>query len=148
MTAARRLLVASGVLVMGYALAGALTDPDVQPLGVLVFLIGVLAAHDAVLLPLAIGAGALIGRFVPAPDRATVSAAGLCSLAVAVVALPLVLGYGRVADDPSVLPLPYGRGLAVVLGVVWAVALAAIVVRRIRNRSERSSTAPAPPVDG
>jgi hypothetical protein len=147
-TAARRLLVASGVLVMGYALAGALTDPDVQPLGVLVFLIGVLAAHDAVLLPLAIGAGALIGRFVPAPDRATVSAAGLCSLAVAVVALPLVLGYGRVADDPSVLPLPYGRGLAVVLGVVWAVALAAIVVRRIRNRSERSSTAPAPPVDG
>ncbi len=148
MTAARRLLVAAGALVMGYAVVSALADPEVRPLGVLVFLVGVLAAHDAVLLPLAVGAGALIGRFVPAPDRATVRAAGLCSLAVAVVAVPLVLGYGRTADDPSVLPLPYGRGLAAVLGVIWATALAAIVVRRIRKRTERSSGAPAPPVDG
>ncbi len=148
MRAARRLLVAAGTLIMGYAVVSALADPDVRPLGVLAFLIGVLIAHDAVLLPLAVGAGALIGRFVPAPDRATVRAAGLCSLAVAVVALPLVLGYGRVPDDPSVLPLPYGRGLAVVLGVVWAVALAAVAVRRIRDRSGRPSAAPAPPVDG
>jgi hypothetical protein len=133
----RATLIAAGTVIMGYALVGALTDPDVRLLGVAVFLAAVLVAHDGVLLPLTLGVGALVGRYVPADARTTVRAAAVCSLAVTVVAMPLVLGHGRSADNPSALPLPYGRGLLVVLGTIWTAAFAAIAIQRIRKRFER-----------
>jgi hypothetical protein len=120
-------LIVAGVLVMGYAMVGVLTA---HPLGVLVFLGAVLIGHDFVLMPVVIGVGVLISRFVPAGDRAVVRAAALCGLAVTVVALPLVLGYGRTPDNPSALPRNYGWGLVIVLGAIWL----AVVVRRLTRR--------------
>jgi len=144
MRAARRGLVTMGVVIMGYAVVGALTDPDVRVGGVLIFLAAVLVAHDVVLLPLIIGIGALIGRLVPAGARIAIRVAALCTAAVTVVALPLVLGYGKSTDNPSALPLAYGRGLATVVALIWTVALASILGRRVaRNR-----TAPTVPGDG
>jgi hypothetical protein len=139
----RRALVVIGILTMAYAVLGALLDDDVKPFGVLVFLVGVLVAHDGVLLPLVLGAGALIGRYIPARRQPPVRVAALVSLAVSVVALPLVLGFGRSPDNPSVLPLPYGRGLLLVLALVWAVAIGAAVLRT-RKEVER----PQPSGDG
>jgi hypothetical protein len=115
----RRALIGVGVLVMAYAVAGALFDGDVDKVGVTLFLVALLVLHDAVFMPLVIVAGALIGRFVPVRWQSTTRAAGLISLAVTVVALPLVLGFGRSPDNPSALPLPYGRGLIVILIVIW-----------------------------
>jgi hypothetical protein len=125
--------VAAGALVMAYAVVGALLDPDVPPVGGLVFLAAGLAVHDAVLLPLVIGAGVVAGRFLPAGARAAVQVAGFVTVAVLVVALPLVLGFGRRPDDPSALPLDYGRGLAAALLLVWSAALV-VVLRRTRRR--------------
>jgi hypothetical protein len=130
----RRVLIATGVLVMGFAVVGALTDDDVRPFGVLVFLVGVLVWHDLVLMPFVIAVGALIGRYVPAAARPAVRTAALCSLALLVVAAPLVLGVGRVASDPSVLPRPYGWGLVLVLAVLWASTLGVVVARRARRQ--------------
>jgi ABC-type sulfate transport system permease subunit len=131
---ARRALVALGTVAMGYAALGALRDADVDLFGVLLFLAGVLVLHDAVLLPAAIGAGALIGRFLPEAARPVTRTAAIITLTVAVVALPLVLGFGRAADDPSVLPLPYGRGLLEILGLVWASAAVIAGLRILRHR--------------
>jgi hypothetical protein len=136
--AVRVALIASGLLVIGYAVIGAATDPDLKVSGVLAFLLGVLVAHDAVFLPMVLAVGALVGRYVPVGDRVAVRAAALVSAAVTLVALPLVLGFGRDPGNPSALPLPYGRGLAVLLALIWAAALAAIAVRRIRKRFARS----------
>lgn len=121
----RRLLIAAGALVMAYAVAGALFDGDVNKVGVVLFLVAVLVLHDAVFLPLVIGAGALIGRFVPVRWQSTTRVAALISLAVSVVAMPLVLGFGRSPDNPSALPLPYGRGLIVILIVILIGSLGA-----------------------
>jgi len=141
MRTVRRALIGAGVLGMTYAVIGALTDPDVKG-GALLFLIGVLIAHDAILLPLVIGVGALIGRFVPLRRHALIRAALLITLAVTIVAVPLVLGRGRAADNPSLLPLNYGRGLLEIYGLIWvSTALAAAV----RARKERPARAPAPP---
>jgi hypothetical protein len=137
----RRALIAAGMLVMAYAIAGAVTDPDVRLIGVLVFLAAVLVAHDAVLLPAVLAAGALISRFVPAGARGAVRAAAVASLAVTVVALPLVLGFGRRADNPSLLPRPYGAGLLLILGLIWATAVAWIVARLIHKHLVRSRRA-------
>jgi hypothetical protein len=137
MTAVRRVLVAVGTCVIGYAFLSAITDPNVRLLGVVVFLAAALVLHDAVLLPLTIGVGALLGR-LPAPVRTPVRVAAVISLAVTIVALPLVLGYGRPADNPSVLPLPYGRGLLLVLAAIWSPTAVIIAVRTRPGRDVRS----------
>ncbi|MFI5936655.1 hypothetical protein [Actinoplanes sp. NPDC051494] len=129
MTTARRVLIVMGTLVMGYAVTGALTDHDVK-FGVLLFLAGVLVLHDGVLLPVMIGLGVLVGRFLPARLHGPVRAALVVNVSVLLVGLPLALGYGRVADNPSVLPRHYGWGLAGILAVTWLVTAIVILVRR------------------
>jgi Na+/proline symporter len=136
-TTARRCLLAIGVVVMTYAVIGALIDPDVK-FGALIFLIGVLVAHDGLLLPLTLGAGILVGRYAPRRVRALVRAALVVGLAVTIVAFPLVLGRGRAADNPSVLPLHYGRGLLEIYAVVWAMVAAAAGVRAWRDHRRRA----------
>jgi hypothetical protein len=139
MRAARRGLITAGTLIMGYAVIGALTDRNLHPGGVLIFLVAVLIGHDVVLLPLIIGVGVLIGRLAPAQARVAIRTAALYSAAVTVVALPLVLGYGKSTDNPSALPLHYGRGLAAILTLIWTVAVASILTRRI-GRHRRAGT--------
>jgi hypothetical protein len=119
----RLALIAVGILVLGYGGFGLLTSEDSRPVGQVLFLAGLLVAHDGVLMPLVLLAGALIGRLVPVTARRAVRLAAVISLAMCVVALPLVLGYGRRPDDPSALPLTYGRGLAVILVLVWTTTL-------------------------
>jgi hypothetical protein len=131
----RRLLVGVGGSIMAYAVVGLARDHDARPVGHLLFLAGVLAAHDLVLLPLVIAAGVLVGRWVPAAVRPVVVGAGIVSVAVTLAALPLVFGYGRRADDPSALPLPYGRNLLLTLAAVWVLAATVAIVRWIRRRN-------------
>ncbi|MDT4995595.1 MAG: hypothetical protein QOH97_5487 [Actinoplanes sp.] len=133
MTAVRRVLVASGTILVGYAVLSAIADPDIRLPGVLIFLAAVLVLHDGILLPLSIGVGALLAR-LPVPGRAPVRAAALISISLTIVALPLVLGYGRSADNPSILPLPYGRGLLLMLTVIWLPTAVIIAIRMRRAR--------------
>jgi hypothetical protein len=142
MKTARRILIASGAAFMGYAALGALFDPDVKVIGVLIFLVAVLVLHDGVLLPLYIGVGAIVGRVVPATLRTAVRVGLALSLAVTLVALPAVLGLGRSADNPSILPLHYGRGLLVILGLIWAAIGATVAVRAWRQRPRRPKSPP------
>jgi hypothetical protein len=137
----RGALIVLGTLIMGYAVTGALTDPDVKPFGVALFLAAGVVAHDGVLLPLMLGAGAVLDRVVPADAHSAVRAAAVSSVAVTLIGLPLAFGFGRLADNPSVLPRPYGKGLLAVLVVIWVVALAKPVARRIRKHLERSRAA-------
>jgi hypothetical protein len=120
---ARRALIAGGALVMLYAVGGALFDGEVNKVGVPAFLIAVIVLHDGVFMPVVLGAGALINRLAAPRWRASVQVAALVSIAVSLVALPLVLGYGREPANPSALPLPYERGLLLILGLIWVFAL-------------------------
>jgi energy-coupling factor transporter transmembrane protein EcfT len=133
MTAVRRVLVAIGAITIGYAVLSTFTDPDVKLLGVLIFLAAVLVLHDGILLPITIGVGVLFGR-LPLPARVPVRVAALISLPITIVALPLVLGYGRSPDNPSILPLHYGRGLLVTLAVIWVPTVVITAIRLRRHR--------------
>jgi hypothetical protein len=112
---------------MVYAVVGAVTDRSDRIGGHLIFL------------PLAIAIGALLTRVVPSQVRAVTAAAVYVSGVLFVVALPLILGLGRRADDPSALPLKYGRGLLISVAVVWLAAGATLLYRR-RRRSVRPPT--------
>ncbi|GID56749.1 hypothetical protein Aco03nite_051530 [Actinoplanes couchii] len=85
------MLVAAGVLVMGFAVVGSLTDPDVAVGGVLLFLAGVLIVHDVLWMAVVLAVGAVLARFVPARYRTVVTAAVISAAALAVVALPLMV---------------------------------------------------------
>jgi hypothetical protein len=130
----RAALLVTGVLAMSYAVIGAVADLGGKIGGVLVFLIAVLVAHDAIWLPLVLLGGTLLNRIVPARHRPVVRVAAIVAVALTVAALPLALGLGRTADNPSALPLHYGRNLALVLlGVAAATGLTLL----LRNRSSR-----------
>ncbi|MDT5040547.1 MAG: hypothetical protein QOE51_1532, partial [Actinoplanes sp.] len=76
-------------------------------------------------------------RFAPPRLHTLIRAALIVTLAVTVVAFPLVLGRGRSADNPSLLPLHYGRGLLEIYGIIWATAGAALLMRSWRERRRR-----------
>jgi len=100
-----------------------------NPFGLARLFIGLNVIHDAVVAPLVIVAGVVLGPVLPRRARPVVQGAVIVSAVVALYAYPLVRGYGRIAESPSVLPLNYGHGLAVVLAAIWAVALVIMAVR-------------------
>ena len=130
----RAALVAVGVLTMAYAGYGIVTDPAADPVGILVFLLAVLVGHDAVWMPVLLVAGALLTRVVPHRHRPVVRAAMLSAAAITLVALPLVLGFGRRPDNPSALPLPYGRNLTLVLLALAAATGLTLWARSAQDR--------------
>lgn len=91
---------------------------------------GAAILHDAVLVPAVLAAGLVTG-LVPVGQRRIVRAALVIAACVTVFAIPLVLGYGRRADEPSRLPLPYERNLWIVLGGIAFAAVCAAVARAV-----------------
>ncbi|GIF02611.1 hypothetical protein [Actinoplanes siamensis] len=134
----RRALIGAGLLIMGYGVCGALVDGEVDVAGVALFGIALLVLHDAVFLPLVVGAGRLLRRLVRPGRQPAARIAAITGLAVVVVALPLVLGFGRIADNPTVLPRSYGRNLLLILIVTTGTVLACRKgIERFRARGPR-----------
>ena len=104
------------------------------PAAVARWVVGLALVHDLVVAPLTIAVGVATARVLPPSVRSVVQAAVIVSAVVAAFSVPFVAGWGRLANNPSVLPRNYAGGLAAVLAVVWVVAAAA-VVRRLRRRS-------------
>lgn len=101
--------------------------------------LGLLLAHDLVLVPVVCTIGVRVGRRVPPAARAAVTAALAVTGIVALVSFPLVAGFGRLVDNPSLLPRNYGLGLAIVLGAAWAVTAFLLL------RAFRAARAVSPP---
>lgn len=131
MSVRRRAGYAAGGALMLFGVAGLLADATrTHPLGWVLWFAGGIAVHDFVVAPLVALAGTALRRL--RAGRA-VRAASLVSAFVVAAASPVVLGFGRRADDPSVLPLPYGRNLLLILAVLWCAAGAAALVRRLHR---------------
>lgn len=137
MRLARIVLAALGISAVGFGLWGAVLTPGAQPLRHFTFMASLVLAHDLVLLPCMLAVGALVVRYVPTPVRATVQGALIISAAVSLTALPFVLGFGKLADNPSALPANYTTGLLIVLAAVWATA--AVVAGLRHRRKDRTS---------
>lgn len=99
--------------------------------------VGAIVAHDGVLVPAVLGIGLLTGR-LPLRYRWIAQGALIVAGCVTAVAVPLVLGYGRRPDDPSRLPLPYDRNLAIVLGLIAAITALALLARGL-SRGRRTT---------
>ncbi len=121
---------AVGWAVIGWGVYGIFSNSlDTRPANLAKFVVGGALLHDLLVAPVVILAGVLIARAVPARARGPVQAALVVSGIVAVFAWPLLRAYGLAANNPTSLPHNYGLNLVVVLGVVWAVAAAAVVLK-------------------
>lgn len=145
MRSVRVALACLGTAAMAYAVWSALRSPDIVPSHNGRFLLLVLVLHDGLLVPVFLLAGALVRRFVPPAVRAIAQAALIASASVTLVALPMVLGYGRSPGNPTALPLDYPRGLAWILAVIWTAAVAGMAVRLTTMRRRVHPASPAVP---
>jgi hypothetical protein len=137
------LAVAAGGLAMAFGAWGLLGHAEAtRPAAWARWLAATLLVHDLLVAPALLAAGWLVGR-LPGGWRAPVRAGLLVSATVLLVTLPAFLGDGRQTQpgNASLLPNHYGRSLALVLGLVWAVAILAAAapsaVRRLASPQER-----------
>lgn len=136
----RYALYAVGVAMMAWGLRGLLTTASTKPPNWARFFLGGVIAHDLVFAPIfALVALLAVGQ-IPAAYRSYVQAGVVITGLVTVVTLPMLVTPGR-PDDPSTLPLPYGRNLAIALACIWAAVLVTAVVDR-RRRSGRAAAYP------
>jgi hypothetical protein len=131
----RRLAVAAGVALLAVGLRGIVSDALLtHPVNWALFFIGGALAHDLLLAP-AVAVVGTVARRVPVSVRPLVFGGMVVTGLLTAVALPVVLGFGRRPDNPSQLPLDYGRNLVLVLVLVlvW-VAVAVLAFARNRRR--------------
>ncbi len=131
-----------GWAVIVFGLVGLFSDSDTtKPLSFGLWFGGAAIVHDMIWLPIALAAGLVIGRYVPAVVRAPLAWCLGTSAALIAVAFPFVLGRGRNATVPSLLPRNYAHGLLVYLAVVVAVAVgwAAVSILAARRTSHSAA---------
>ncbi len=124
-----------GWAVIGFAVRGLLQQRALTtPVNFAVYVVGGAVVHDGVWIPIVLLAGVGLSRILPAGARRPVLWAAATSGVLTLIAWPFVRGYGRRPDNPSLLPRNYERGLLAYLAVTWVVALAWIIVSRLRSR--------------
>jgi hypothetical protein len=148
-TSRRGLLVglALGLPVVAYGGRGVLVDGDrTHPAELARWLVGAALVHDLVLVPLVLAGGWAAHRFTPARLWPAVRTGLLITATLALVAWPLVRGYGRDPANASLLPRDYGAGLVAAIRMVWLAVAAWTLAATLRGR--RSARSPRPGAPG
>jgi len=102
---------------------------DTRPANLATFVVGGALLHDLVIAPVVLLAAVALTRLLPSQARATVKAALVITGVLALFSYPLVRAYGLATHNPTSLPRDYALNLTIVLGLVWAVAAGALIVR-------------------
>ncbi|MFG2003196.1 hypothetical protein ACGFNU_28950 [Spirillospora sp. NPDC048911] len=118
-----------GALIL-LGLRGILTES--KPREWMVWFAGPVLVHDFVLVPAVLLAGALTA-WLPVACRRPVRAGLMVAGALTLVALPMMLSTGRRPDNPSILPLSYGRSLAVLLALAAALTVGWLLRKRTQK---------------
>lgn len=108
---------------------------DTRPADLARFVVGGALVHDLVVAPVVLLLALVVSRAVPRRARPVVQAALVITAAVTLFSYPLVRMYGRATHNPTSLPRDYAHNLLLVLGLVWAAAAAAVLIRLRRARS-------------
>jgi hypothetical protein len=127
----------AGLVFVWIGLHGIFSDPrNTGPGGWIRWFVGGIVLHDVVFVPCVLVVAAVVS-WVPLPYRRIIQVALIVGGSLTLVALPVVLGYGRRPDNPSQLPLDYGRNLALAWLVIVTLAVMAMaatfVSRKMRH---------------
>lgn len=129
MRAARLSLIAVGAGTAAFGLIGLLVNASqTHPANWLTYAVGGLLAHDALLVPLTAAVSVLLVRALPARARAGTMAALFIAGSLVLVAIPVLSGKGRLANNPSILP-SHRYALDLLIAVAITSVLVAIAAR-------------------
>jgi len=125
-----------GAPVVAFGIMGLVRDSSVSRVwSVTLWAGGLLALHDAVIVPIALAVVWAIGCVVPVAYRAPARFAVLGTALAVALAWPGLRMLGNPSHNPTVHPLDYGAALAWVVAAVWGAALVwtAVIVSRARS---------------
>jgi uncharacterized PurR-regulated membrane protein YhhQ (DUF165 family) len=144
MKAWRIILATVGILLLLYGIVRLLINiPNQELLWVALWLVAALIIHDALIAPGVVGVGWLLRRFLPDRARRFVQTGLIAAAAVTVIAIPMIIREGSQPPQKTLLIQNYAANLALLLGIIAGVTLAAYAVRVARDRS-RPASSPAP----
>ena len=135
--------IALGWVVIAVALVAGFTDDRLGgPGSWITWLLGAAVVHDAILLPAVVLVGVVLARVVPPTWRPAVRAALVVGGIVALTVWPIARRWGARADNPSILPLPVARNLAILLVALAVAALVAGLVSARRSGADADGIEP------
>ncbi|MCX8559587.1 hypothetical protein OS122_01575 [Mycolicibacterium mucogenicum] len=127
----RVLLFVAGLVLAGYGAVLVAENPPVILMRMAVWALVAVAVHDVVFAPLCVALGFTGRRVLPASWQAPVAVAGLCTVVLALLAIPVLDKPGMRPDNMTVLDRDYHAGLWIWLVLVWACVPGYLVVRRL-----------------
>ena len=126
-----------GWVVIGFGLLSLIAHARAtHPLAFAAYILGPVIVHDFVLVPVVLAFGVVVGRRLPPSVRGSFVAALIVSGVLVLASYPALRGFGRLPDNPSLLPRNYSAGLIGALLLVWAVTVLGIVVKLRKRRAE------------
>ncbi|MFD4428660.1 hypothetical protein [Nocardia sp. NPDC058497] len=133
MTAVRVLLGLFGIGLAGYGIALLSDLSRTDLLSVAVWFAGGIVLHDAVFAPLSAAAGVGARRILPSSWWAAAACGAVATVAVLVLAAPVVGRGHALADNPTLLDRDYPAGVIAAVVTVWVlVGVGAVAGRGIR----------------
>jgi len=97
------------------------------------WVIGAAVVHDLIVAPVVFSVGRVLSRATRGLPRAAVQIGLVLTGLLVLYSIPVVGGFGRLGDNPSLLPREYGTSLVVVLGGVWGIVGATLLWGRSRR---------------
>lgn len=131
MNAARGLLIAAGLALVGYGVLLVLDNPTGVIIRIAVWALAGVLLHDAVFAPACLALGFAGRRILPSTWWSPVLVAALCSVVLVLLAIPVYGRPGLIPDNPSALDRDYPRGLWLSLAVVWGAAVLFLLGNRL-----------------
>lgn len=129
-------LCAAGGLLLAFGILRLVTRLDPSDLAaLLVWLVVAVAVHDVVIAPVTVGVGLTLTRVSPRARR-YVQGGLVAAAMLVVVAVPLIGRQGTQPEQKALLLRDYGANLALLLGLVAAVALVLYAARVVRERGD------------
>jgi len=98
------------------------------------WLVGGVLLHDAVLAPVVVLAGVLAARALPTPVRVPAAVVAVVLGSVTLLAVPVLGGFGRRPDNPTLLDRDYTAGWLLVAALVVGGVVAGTTVRAMLRR--------------
>ncbi len=134
MTAVRAALVVAGVALAGYGALLLVDDPPAVLMRIAIWAAAGVVLHDFVFAPVCAALGFAGRRLVPTRWRAPTAVAALCSVVLALLAIPVYDKPGMRPDNMTVLDRDYVAGFWCALAVVWVCVPLYIVGKRVLAR--------------
>ncbi|WP_330181738.1 hypothetical protein OHB26_36170 [Nocardia sp. NBC_01503] len=137
MTVIRILLIALGVWLGWYGISLLLDMNPTDLRSVALWFAGGILLHDGVFAPIAATLGVAARRVLPASWWAPVACGTVCTVTLALIAVPVIGRAGALSGNPTILNRDYVLGLSISLAVVWL--LVAVALRRVHTTRAKLS---------